>query len=303
MSSTLSFKAIGTAWTIDIVDELSVEKIRSLELAIRARIEEFEQAYSRFRKDSIVADIARSSGARDLPSDAGPMLDLYRSLYDATHGLMTPLIGVTLSDAGYDASYSLVPKAEVRKPRPWDEVMKYEKGNENRDGNGAGGRLVTTEPVMLDFGAIGKGYCIDIVRDMIRAEGVKSFIVEAGGDMWHEGAEPMRVGLEDPTDATKMVGVATVGNRAICGSAGNRRAWNAYHHVMNPRTASSPRHILALWTVAKSTMLADGLSTALFFSSPEELRARFDFEYAILYADHTAEVSHGFPGELFSGVE
>ncbi|MFA6158334.1 MAG: FAD:protein FMN transferase [Candidatus Paceibacterota bacterium] len=288
MSASLSFKAIGTAWTIDIVDELSADSLRALETAVRARVEKFEQAYSRFRKDSIVADIARSAGTRDLPVDAEPMMRLYREMYDLTHGLMTPLIGVTISDAGYDASYSLVPKKEIRKPRAWDEVMEYRAPT-----------LVTKEPVMLDFGAIGKGYCIDIVAGLLRAAGIRSFIVEAGGDMAHQGGEPMRVGLEDPTDPDKMVGIVTVANASVCGSAGNRRAWDKYHHVMNPNTATSPRHILALWTVAETTALADALATALFFADPVALRTKFSFEYALLYADHTAEVSTGFPGKLF----
>lgn len=287
MSAGFSFQALGTTWAIDIFDLLSATALQKLEADVKARVEAFEAAYSRFRPDSFVAK-ARVPGTYSLPYDAEPLFKLYRELYDATNGLVTPLIGVTLSDAGYDESYSLVSQKTIRHPKPWDDVMRYKAPN-----------LVVKEPIMLDFGAAGKGYCIDIVAGILRKAGIEGYIVEAGGDMIHRGPEAMKVGLEDPEDATKMVGVAHIRDKSICGSAGNRRAWGNFHHVMNPETGMSPQHILALWTVADTAALADGLATALFFTAPEELAKRFSFEYAILYADRSAEVSHGFPGELF----
>jgi len=72
-----------------------------------------------------------------------------------------------------------------------------------------------------------------------------------------------------------------------------------YHHIINPVTAESPRHILALWTVAETTLLADALSTALFFVEPDVLH-KYSFDYAILYADKTTRVSPSFPGYFFT---
>ena len=75
--------------------------------------------------------------------------------------------------------------------------------------------------------------------------------------------------------------------------------WAQFHHIINPDTLASPRHILATWVVSDTTLLADGLATALFFTPPQNLRNHFDFEYAIVYADGHAEVSPQFPAELF----
>ena len=117
--------------------------------------------------------------------------------------------------------------------------------------------------------------------------------------MVHQGIEPLRIGLEAPDDADKAIGVATIKNQSICGSAGNRRVWEQYHHILNPHTLTSPTHIKAVWTVADSALIADAMSTCLFFVDPEKLTPSFAFDYVILYEDNTVRASDTFPGKLF----
>ncbi|WP_425350872.1 FAD:protein FMN transferase [Bifidobacterium colobi] len=51
---------------------------------------------------------------------------------------------------------------------------------------------------------------------------------------------------------------------------------------------------------ANPTAIADGLATALFTTSAEQLRRYFDFDCAILNADRTAAQSPNFPGSFFT---
>jgi thiamine biosynthesis lipoprotein ApbE len=81
---------------------------------------------------------------------------------------------------------------------------------------------------------------------------------------------------------------------------GNRRKWEGYHHVINPKTLSSPTNIAAIWVCADTAMLADALSTALFFVDPANLRKQYSFEYAIVYDDYALNVSKGFPATFFT---
>jgi hypothetical protein len=46
-------------------------------------------------------------------------------------------------------------------------------------------------------------------------------------------------------------------------------------------------------------MLADALSTCLYFIPAEKLRAHYHFEYLVLRADYSVETSSNFPAELF----
>lgn len=282
---SFSFEAIGTVWAIDIEGDINVAALRS---TILARIERFDKTYSRFRPDSLVTKMSKHAGTHALPEDAVPLLTWYRQLYDATNGAVTPLIGNVMQQAGYDASYSLQPKT-LTKPLPWDDVLHI-----------AHDSIELKHPAMLDFGAAGKGYLVDIISTIIQKHGVVSFCVDAGGDMRHYNAKetPLRVGLENPDNTQQVVGIAELGNQSLCGSAGNRRAWAGYHHVISPHSLTSPTSVKAVWVVAPTAMEADGLTTALFFVPPSQL-AQFYFEYAIVYADNSADISKHFPGQLF----
>ena len=289
MPTHFTFKAIGTTWNID-VDMQPSEKEKLL-AEIMARIDVFDKSYSRFRKDSLVTEISNKARDYSLPDDAKKMLLLYKKLYDLTSGVMSPLVGQVLSDIGYDAKYSLKPKKNIPRAPTWNENIEYEYPI-----------LHVKNPVLLDFGAIGKGYLIDIVANIIAKHGIRDFTVDAGGDIAYgnEKGKTLRVGLENPEDLKQVVGIAEIKNGSICGSSGNRRRWGNHHHIVDSKTAKSPEHILALWTTTDNTMLADALSTALFFVPPETLLKEFKFEYAIIYADHSAKISANFPGHFFT---
>lgn len=219
-------------------------------------------------------------------------------MYEATGGLVTPLIGKVISDAGYDSNYSLQPKTEILSAKKWGDVMSYKHPI-----------LTVYEPISLDFGAIGKGYAIDLIAQLLIEQGLKEFTINAGGDICHHSSNPnsnnpIRIGLEHPNNPKQVIGVAEITNKSICGSSGNRRAWGDFHHIINPETVTSPKHISAVWVIAGgpgSTAVADALTTGLFFVEPTILsqRLKIGFEYLIVYADNTMKKSSGFTAEVF----
>ncbi len=286
----LAFDAIGTTWKIDLLQDVSSEKRDQLMRAILARIDVFDRDYSRFREDSLIAEMARKAGTYTLPDDAAPMMAIYRRLYDLTDGRFTPLIGNVMVDAGYDAKYSFRPQPLTRPPR-WEDALSYHHPV-----------LEVKQPAWLDFGSAGKGYLIDIVGQVLLDNGVRAFCIDAGQDILHCSTDGSRrrVGLEHPGNFSQVIGVVELGNESICGSAGNRRNWADYHHIIDPRTLLSPRHLLAAWVVADTAMVADAIATALFLVSPETLAPHFDFAFLTVGADMSARFSQGFNAELFS---
>lgn len=285
----ITFEAIGTSWSIDIFEPVEESISRLLKDAITERISVFDKAYSRFRSDSWVTEIARSAGTYTIPPDGEAMVTLYEKLYHLTGGAMTPLIGKALEEAGYDAHYSLVPKKMQAVPQ-WETTLEY-----------SFPKLKVRSPVVLDFGAMGKGYLIDIVGTVIAAHGISNYCIDAGGDILYKttSSKPLQIGLEHPENKAEVIGVATIVDRAICGSAGNRRKWAQFHHVINPHTLSSPKEIVATWVVADTALLADALTTALFFVSPEVLTPQFAFEYLRLDSHYQVEKSENFPATLY----
>ncbi len=288
-----AFEAIGTRWQIDFFEAVSSEAEERIMKRVRDRIEQFDRAYSRFREDSLVTQMSHEAGIYELPQDSKILLDLYAHLSKLTGGAFTPLIARTLEDAGYDAQYSLQPKSVLRTPLLWNDTMEFRSPF-----------LEMKQPAMLDFGAAGKGYLIDLVADVLMEERITNFCVDAGGDMIQRSSvqEKMSVGLEDPGHVGQVIGVAQICNQSLCGSAGNRRTWGNYHHTIDPRTLTSPSHILAIWTIAPTTIIADALATCLYLVSPEILKTHFDFEYVILFPDYSVVTSPGFPVTLFTSL-
>lgn len=289
MSSRFAFEGIGTSWIIDIYDESSDILEADLFKKIQDCIEGFDKKYSRFRNDSFIIEMSRTPGKYILPPDSKPMFDLYQKLYDLTGGLVTPLIGNLLSDAGYDAVYTLEEK-ELSPAPLWEDTLLYKFPD-----------LLIRKPVILDLGACGKGYLIDIVGELLEKENIQDYCIDAGGDIRQRttNSTPVRVGLEHPDDSTQAIGVINLENKSLCGSAGNRRAWGRFHHIMNPKTMEPEGKIKAVWVIADTTLLADGLSTALFFTDPEKLADVFDFDYLLVFPDMSIKKSESFPGELF----
>lgn len=291
MASQFVFDAIGTKWIIDVYDPLSRTEEEKLLARIHERITEFDKTYSRFRDDSLVMEMSRKPGRYVLPEDAQELFSVYKKVYDLTGGRFTPLIGNALVDAGYDAAYTLKQKQELTKPLSWDEVVSYSHPH-----------IDILKPAILDFGAAGKGYLIDIVAGIIAEHGVVSYCVDAGGDIVQKNAQEaaLTVGLEHPEDQRKIIGTVPLLNKSLCGSAGNRRVWGDFHHIINPDTLQSPRHMLAVWAIADKTIIADAMTTALYFVQPDVLAKHFSFEYFILNPDYSFEQSPGFGATVFT---
>lgn len=276
------FDALGTQWQIETEQLLN----DATKAKIVARIELFDKTYSRFRDDSLVAAMATAAGTYQFPDDAPELIDFYHALYQATNGAVSPLVGDVLVQAGYDSQYSLQP-GRVYPASSWESAMTWQ-----------GSRVVTTQPLVLDIGAVGKGYMNDMVGELLEQAGHQSYVVDASGDVRVRGSDET-IGLENPYDPASVIGVAKVTDASLCASAINRRSWaDDWHHVVDPRTGKPVRDVVATWVVAPTTMIADGLATALFFVPATRL-TNWQFEYVRLHADGTVERSAGFVGELY----
>jgi thiamine biosynthesis lipoprotein len=293
MPHSFRFDAIGTSWEIETDAPLG----GGLRRAVLRRVDEFDRSYSRFRPDSLVTQLAEEAGSYVFPPDSIGLFDLYDRLVRATRGAIDPLVGRELELLGYDRAYSLVPASPAMRAQADAGGRPTWAADVRR-----AGRVLTTErPVVIDVGAAGKGYLVDIVAAMLREAGLRRFVVDASGDLLRGGGDVVRIGLEHPLDATQAIGVAELGEGALCASAGNRRAWgDGIHHIIDGRTGNPARDVIATWVVASTAAVADGLATALFFTRAHDLADVFHFSYVRMYADGRAERSRDFQGELFA---
>lgn len=296
-----SFDAIGVPWRIGVGD--AATPVASIGTALQVddltavltRIEQFDRDWSRFRDDSLVSRIAHEPGSWPMPADAAPLFALYERLHALTDGRLSPLVGASLERLGYDAAYRLTPSGDPLPAPRWADSIALRTTTD-------GLVLDAISPVVLDVGAAGKGYLVDIVGDLLAARGVGETLVDASGDVRVRGGRSIRVALENPVDESKAIGVAEVHDAALCGSALNRRAWGAgLHHIIDALTGRpAAGGVIATWVVADTALVADGLATALFFTEPARLSEAFAFEWVRLSVTGRLEASAGFRGELFA---
>lgn len=280
---SFSFEAIGTHWTIDLP-----QKSQSIQSKLFQTIKDFDLTYSRFKSESYFSSLSIKAGKYKAPSDFEPLKNIYLKLYALTDGLFTPLVASLLEETGYDKNYSLKPKKLTPVAKLADKVKFY---NDT---------IEILSPTSFDFGAAGKGYLVDKLTELLSTEGIDEFIIDAGGDIYVKKNSPIRIALEHPESKNKAIGVATIANNSICSSAGNRRKWNKFHHILNPKTLKSSNEVLSTWVVSNQALEADALATALFLLPDPNKFKDFKFEYVILYKDYKALISNNFPGQIFT---
>jgi thiamine biosynthesis lipoprotein len=145
---------------------------------------------------------------------------------------------------------------------------------------GAGCYLADPD-IHLDLGGIAKGYAVDRAVDALRAWGITDAMVNVGGDLYAlgsaPGGDPWRVGIQDPADASAIIGMLDVRDRAVATSGDYEQFFRyrgvRYHHLMDPATAAprqSPAHSVTI--EAASCMDADAAATAVFGMSDAQAR-------------------------------
>ena len=285
---SFAYESMGTHWEVSFWE--SVEDIDTLRRDILRMSDEFDTTYSRFIETSLVSQLASQRGTIKVPHDFIKMLKIYIKLYELSHHKFTPLVGKTLSDMGYDPSYYLKSKVNI------STVPQLHKAVTIKDDT----HIELNDPVLFDFGALGKGYFVEKIKNKLLESGYKHFLVNGSGDIAFIGQDsPIQVGLEHPHDITKVIGTVQLYKGAMCSSGGNRRTWGKYHHIIDPQLLTSPTDILASWVIADTATIADALATALFLSPPEAFKNDFQFEYLLLNKEMKVKRSPGFTAQLF----
>ncbi len=132
----------------------------------------------------------------------------------------------------------------------------------------------------LSFGGIAKGYAADKASAVLTAEGLDSFFVQAGGDLYVRGKKPdgspFRVGARDPRgkgpdDYFAMIEVT---DHAFSTAGDYERSFvkdgKRYHHIIDPRTGYPATQSRSVTVWAKDAFTADAIDDAVFILGPEK---------------------------------
>jgi FAD:protein FMN transferase len=151
----------------------------------------------------------------------------------------------------------------------------------------------------FDPSALVKGWAVQRAADGLRAAGVVSFCVNAGGDVVAHGRpdaeRPWRVGVRHPHDPQALASVVEVdGDLAVATSGLYERG----NHIITPSSGRAPDGVLSVTVVGSDLGLADAYATAAFAmgrAGPEWTLGLDDYEAMTILADETVLMTPGFP--------
>lgn len=133
----------------------------------------------------------------------------------------------------------------------------------------------TNDKIRIDLGGIAKGYAISESVKVLKAEGIKSALIDAGGDVYalgRRGNRLWKVGIKNP-HGEGLLGYLEVEDLAIMGSGDYERFFmeggKKYHHIFDPKTGYPSEGLSGITLVHPDPLVADAWNTALFVMGPK----------------------------------
>lgn len=155
-----------------------------------------------------------------------------------------------------------------------------------------GEQVTLPEGYVLDMGAVGKGYTLDVLLELLdNRESVTGATISLGGSILTYGSKPDHspwyVGVVNPHDSNEQLGVLSLQGQWCVSTSGDYQRFvkvegNAYHHIIDPSTGyPGESDVKSVTILSKSGFLSDALSTACFLLGSEEgmkLARQYDAE-------------------------
>lgn len=197
-----------------------------------------------------------------------------QALSIATEGLFNPAIGNLIELWGFHRADQAMPAAA---PAPEAVAAVLARAPRMEDLTVQGSTVASRNPaVRLDFGAFAKGYAVEKAIETLRALGVDSAIVNAGGDLkaiGRRGERPWRIGIRHPRGAGVLAGLEVADGESVFTSGDYERFFELdgrrYHHVLDPRSGQPAPGIASVTVVHPDAAVADAAATAVMVAGPQ----------------------------------
>lgn len=106
-----------------------------------------------------------------------------------------------------------------------------------------------------------KGWAIRQAANILEAHKIERYLINAGGDIWASSqSSAWRIGIQDPTDRTKLL-TTLAGQRLAIATSGT---YERGPHIINPLTGQPATGLLSVSVVGPDIIEADVFATAVF---------------------------------------
>lgn len=169
-----------------------------------------------------------------------------------------------------------------------------------------GDTVTLPEGVMIDLGAVAKGYLADEAETVLDGCGASGAVLNLGGTILLYGKKPdgssFKVGIADPDSPASYFGYLTLGEGVVATSGGYERYFERdgkrYIHILDPATARPVDNgVLSVTVFTGEGARADAMSTALFVMGEDQAaqyyRSHDGYEYVMLTSGGMLYISEG----------
>ncbi len=161
----------------------------------------------------------------------------------------------------------------------------------------------------IDLGGIAKGYIADRMKEFLVQNGVKSAIINLGGNVLTIGTKPdgspFKVGIQKPFSVRNETSMVVETTDAAVVSSGNYERFfiweeKLYHHILHPLTGYPVQNeMLGVTILSERATDADALSTACFILGQEKGRALIETIDGVEAVFITGDVTDPDQQEIF----
>lgn len=285
-------------------------KIEVLDNAER-RLEEFEHRFSANAEDSELMSVNHQAGIAPVIVDK-ELFELIKIgkkqslIPDSSLNIaIGPLIQewrVGFSDAKYPSFEKIQEKLTVIDPR--NIQLNEEKQTV----------FLTRPGMLLDLGALAKGYFADKIIADFKAAGAKAAFIDLGGNVLTYGSAPQRkdgrwrIGIQNPfLPRGNYVAVVNVDSESVVTSGVYERKFEwqgkSYHHIFDSQTGYPIQTDLASLTiVSKKSLDGEIWTTRLFGKKPQEVLTELNrvegIDGLLITTDQQLAYSDGLKGRI-----
>jgi FAD:protein FMN transferase len=266
---------MGTTAHITLSGPVRKGALRTVRAAVDDALETVNRQMSTWQNHTEISAFNRSRTSDPFPVSPAFAAVVERALdwSAATDGAFDPTVKPLVDHWGFG------PQSENE---PLEQIMPFVGWQKVRVQNDS---LIKTHPqLQLDLSAIAKGYGVDEVLRVIRAQGVENVLVEIGGELAAAGKSPAgglwRIGIESPEPdrafGDRLFRTLELSGRAMATSGDYRRFrtredGTRYSHIIDPRTGRpAETDIAAVTVLADNCTDADAAATALFVMGSEQ---------------------------------
>ncbi len=268
------------------------------EKEIDSLLNDFNQSMSYYVENSLISKINRNDTSI---MDGYFSVVLQRSLeiYEKTDGAFDVTVAPLVNAWGF----GFASKKDMTQQKV-DSLLQFTGLNMVFiDGNSV---MKHDQRVQFDFNAIAKGYASDLVAGLLESKGIKSYLVDIGGDLIVGDVKPdgskWRIALERPAekydDPQEYDHIVEVINRAAATSGSYRRYYEKngqrYSHTIDPKSGYPVQNnLLSVTVFANDCMTADAYATAFMVMGKEKARGfaekRDDLEAFFIFSKNMDE--------------